>query len=108
MRNILMLILLGIMLLAGCSKPGNTAGQPPQNNQVTAPNDSTSSPTPKTSTDEKSKSDSSVSNENQATPGDLEKLTKKLDETTDQKEREKVLADIQKILDQAEKNAPKQ
>ena len=98
-------MILGTMLLVGCSKTAKPVETPlptdsaTNSGQVDAPKNIVIPPIP-TVSPQKDKS------ENQPTANDLETLTKKLDATKDQKEREKILADIQKILDQVEQNAP--
>ncbi|OQB15222.1 MAG: hypothetical protein BWY15_00593 [Firmicutes bacterium ADurb.Bin193] len=42
------------------------------------------------------------------TPADLPKLIEKANSTTDKEEREKLLAEIQVLLESMEKNAPKE
>ena len=103
MKKYSIIILIFAMLLVGCGKTKTAIETPstqePATNsgQVAAPKDNVTPSTPP-----------SKSNEPQPNVKDLEKLTKKLDDTKDEEQRKKVLADIQKILEQAEKNAPKQ
>ncbi len=100
MRKSSIIILIVVILLVGCGKKAVEAPQP----QVTSQNSGQAvapSPTPSSIT-------SSPQKESQPNGKDLEKLIEKSNNTKDEKEREKVMAEIQKILEQAEKNAPKQ
>ena len=98
MRNSSIIIILVVMLLVGCGKKAvnvtQTQATPQNSGQAVTP-----SPSPVVTTPQK---------ENQPNGKDLEKLIEKSNNTKDEKEREKVMAEIQKILEQAEKNAPKQ
>ena len=98
MRKSSIIILIAVMLLVGCGKKAVDVTQPqaiPQNSgQAVTP-----SPSPVVADPQK---------ESQPNGKDLEKLIEKSNNTKDEKEREKVMAEIQKILEQAEKNASKQ
>jgi len=100
MRKISIIILLAVILLVGCGKKAVDTPQPQatsQNNGQAA--EPSQAPSPASATPQK---------ENKLNSSDLEKLIEKSNNTKDEKEHAKIMAEIQKILEQAEKNAPKQ
>lgn len=103
MRKSSIIILLAVMLLVGCGKKAVETPQPQAttktSEQVAAP-----SPTPTPSPT----ASANPQEGNQPSSKDLEKLIEKSNNTKDEKEHAKIMAEIQKILEQAEKNAPAQ
>jgi len=104
MRKSSIIILLVAMLLVGCSKAKVEIPAPQESPKSSAQavesKDNTSPSAPTVS--------GNPQKENQPNGKDLEKLIEKSNNTKDEKERAEIMAEIQKILEQAEKNSPKQ
>lgn len=101
MKKFSILFFVIAIILVGCGTKQKQITPTPQVTAPTVEKQSEEQQAPPTNTNDEKGS------EDKPTVQDLEKLTDKLDKTTDEKERRIILDDIQKILEKAEENSPK-
>lgn len=103
MKKILILMFVLSLTLSGC---GKKAKQPSPSPSPSAPSPSaTESASPSSSPSPTGSPELKESNEKQPTAKDLEKLINEANSTKDEEKRKELLAEIQAILEEAEKKS---